>query len=373
MRSPAALSQPLSRNFTDSGPFGGDFSVFRDEVFTIDVTLGTPAKKYNATLDYHWSYSFFFSAGHPEWPCVIPMDGGMPWRRDYIPKASASAVKSTPLPFSGFDLEQPYVPEGCPQDFTSHSDIMWTDTLKIGPHSFQFPFAYYTDTWGNLDFFWPSDAILGLGRVYDSTNPTNQCGIYQVLEHLPKNVVTVYFDSNETSNAELNGLVTLGGVDALNCDHKWSSVPTVQDGWNNGWSVYVTTFSYGKKFAIKQRTVAILKATTALITAPPNVVDYVVVQAGAEYDFKSDTYQLPCSTIGTLPDMVFQLGTFEYRLPDKDYIRQLPSNKPGQCTLMLDEGDYVEDKWTLGSTFGRSYCTLFDYDTNKIGFAKVLH
>lgn len=77
-------------------------------------------------------------------------------------------------------------------------------------------------------------------------------------------------------------------------------------------------FSYGKSFAVKKQTVAILKATTALITAPPNVVDYVVVQTGAEYDWKSDTYQLPCSRIGTLPDMVFQLGTFEYRLPGKE-------------------------------------------------------
>ncbi|KAH7724779.1 hypothetical protein AAVH_07647 [Aphelenchoides avenae] len=67
------------------------------------------------------------------------------------------------------------------------------------------------------------------------------------------------------------------------------------------------------------------------------------------------------------------MGTFEYRLPDKDYVRRLPSNKLDQCTLMLDGGDYVEDRWTLGTAFGRPYCTLFNYDTNKIGFAKVLH
>ncbi|KAH7701484.1 Protein ASP-7 [Aphelenchoides avenae] len=255
---------------------------------------------------------------------------------------------------------------------------MYNDSLKIGSRSFQFPFAYYTDTWGNLDFAWPSDAILGIGRAFDSTDPVDQYGIYQLLNQLPKNVVTVYFDSKETSNAELNGQVTFGGVDTLNCDKTWNSIPSVA---YRGWSFYVTTFSYGKSFAVKKQTVAILKATTALITAPPNVVDYVVVQTGAEYDWKSDTYQLPCSRIGTLPDMVFQLGTFEYRLPGKERrydrydarIRQLPSNKPGQCTLMLDAGDYVEDQWTLGSTFGRSYCTLFDYDTTNIRFAKVLH
>ncbi|KAH7717777.1 Protein ASP-7, partial [Aphelenchoides avenae] len=245
----------------------------------------------------------------------------------------------------------------------------------IGPRSFKFPFAYYTDTWGNLDFDWPSDAILGIGRGFDSTDPTGQYGIYQILNQLPKNVVTVYFDSKETSNAELNGVVTFGGVDAVNCDSTWNNVPSVPD---RGWSFYVYhciehfRCSYGKDFAVKKQTVAILKATSALITAPPNVVDYVVVQTGAEYDWQSDTYQLPCSKIGTLPDIVFQLGTFEYRLPDKDYIRQLPSNKPGQCTLVLDGGDYVEDQWTLGSTFGRSYCTLFDYDTTNIAFAKVL-
>ncbi|KAH7709508.1 hypothetical protein AAVH_23207, partial [Aphelenchoides avenae] len=52
------------------------------------------------------------------------------------------------------------------------------------------------------------------------------------------------------------------------------------------------------------------------------MVDYVVLQTGAEYDNTSNTYQLPCSKVGTLPDMVFEMGTFAYRLPDKDYIRQ---------------------------------------------------
>ncbi|KAH7699688.1 Protein ASP-8, partial [Aphelenchoides avenae] len=240
----------------------------------------------------------------------------------------------------------------------------------VGSTSFNVAFIFIPDTWGNLDFYWPSDSILGLKRAYDITDPRDEYAIYGILSALPRNVATVYFDSKETSNAELNGQLTLGGVDTQNCNRTWDYVPAVPKTF--GWSVYVTQFSYGDKLRVKQRVLATLESTTALITAPPTIVDSIVEKTGAEYDFSSDSFIVPCVKVGTFPDMVFQMGAFEYRLPDKDYIRQLPHNRHGQCTLMLDGGNYVEDQWTLGSTFGRSYCTLFDYDKNRVGFAKVL-
>lgn len=50
-----------------------------------------------------------------------------------------------------------------------------------------------TDTWGNLDFYWPSDAILGLDRR-EKGEPTDEYAIYGILGGLPQKVVTVFFD-----------------------------------------------------------------------------------------------------------------------------------------------------------------------------------
>ncbi|KAH7720008.1 aspartic protease [Aphelenchoides avenae] len=325
-------AQPLVRNFTDSGPFD-DFGVFQDEIFTVEVLLGTPAKQFNVTLDYRWWQAFFFSAGHPKKQCKY---AGAPSRRDYDPRDSSSDVYDRP--FGGIGLGAPYVPHGCTTLFTENS-IMYNDTLTIGGASFNIPFLYITDTLGNLDSYWPSDAILGLNRR-EKGEPTDEYAIYGILGALPQNVVTVYFDSKEdTSTDMLNGQLTFGGIDAQNCASRWdycrNSIP--------------------------------LGAPT------PKVVDEVIAQTGAEYDFHTNAFFVPCAKVGTFPDMVFQFGTFEYRLPDKDYIRKLPHNHPGQCTLMLQGANFEEDMWRLGSTFGRSYCTLLDYDNERIGFAKVLY
>ncbi|KAH7727026.1 hypothetical protein AAVH_05250 [Aphelenchoides avenae] len=119
--------QPLARNFTDSGPFGDDYT-FADEILTVDITLGTPARKYNVTIDYGWGFSFFFNAGNTRSPCVIGSD--MPTRRWYNPKSSASAKPGLELPYGIGLEEQPYIPKDC---FTGPEEMedtvaMWTTT-----------------------------------------------------------------------------------------------------------------------------------------------------------------------------------------------------------------------------------------------------
>lgn len=64
-------------------------------------------------------------------------------------------------------------------------------------------------------------------------------------------------------------------------------------------------------------------AKSSFIGAPPSALDAVVKATGAEYDFKSDTYQVDCNKRGSMPDMVFQLPNMEYRLPAVDYAQKV--------------------------------------------------
>ncbi|KAH7693334.1 Protein ASP-7, partial [Aphelenchoides avenae] len=173
----------------------------------------------------------------------------------------------------------------------------------------------------------------------------------------------------ESSADLIGGRITFGGVDTQNCDSEWSYTPNA-DG--TGWSVS-TGFSYGSKLSMPKKVEAVLESVISVIIGLPNAVDYIVVFTGAEYDFKSDAYVLPCSKVGTLPDMVFELvGGFEVRVPDRDYIRELPSNTKDQCTLMLGGDSFSSDQWWLGTTFGRPYCMQLDFENRRVGFAKVL-
>lgn len=63
--------------------------------------------------------------------------------------------------------------------------------------------------------------------------------------------------------------------------------------------------------------------TTSYITAPQTVIDAVVKATGAEYDFKTDSYQVDCDKRASFPGIVFKLPTLEYHLPAVDYARRV--------------------------------------------------
>lgn len=87
--------------------------------------------------------------------------------------------------------------------------------------------------------------------------------------------------------------------------------------------VHGLRFSYGTTFRSKTNQMAWLKSTSALITGPPDALDYIVAATGASYNFRLDAFVRSCKGIDALPDMVFNLSGFEYRLPARDYIRQV--------------------------------------------------
>ncbi|KAH7718161.1 aspartyl protease-like protein [Aphelenchoides avenae] len=111
---------------------------------------------------------------------------------------------------------------------------------------------------------------------------------------------------------------------------------------------------------------------TSFIKAPKDAVDAVVKVTGAEYDFRTDTFQVDCDTRSSLPDFVFKEKALEYRVPAIDYARNL-SGSGKKCTLMISVNKSDEYEWYLGTSFFRSYCQLLDYATNTFSLAKALH
>ncbi|KAH7694822.1 hypothetical protein AAVH_38126, partial [Aphelenchoides avenae] len=107
----------------------------------------------------------------------------------------------------------------------------------IGSVSTSIPFVFITNAWGNLDFAWPSDAVLGLLHDQDGEG-LGQYAVYSIMSKLPLNTVIIYYDRKETASAQLNGQITFGGPDTQNCGGNWSFVQA--DRWR-GWWFNMTT------------------------------------------------------------------------------------------------------------------------------------
>ncbi|KAH7705941.1 aspartyl protease-like protein [Aphelenchoides avenae] len=112
--------------------------------------------------------------------------------------------------------------------------------------------------------------------------------------------------------------------------------------------------------------------TTSYITAPQAAIDAVVKATGAEYDFKTDTYQVDCDKRASFPDLVFKLTAMEYHLPAVDYARRRSASSQ-RCAFMFIPDEGHSAYWILGTSFFRPYCTLLDFKAKTFSLAKALH
>lgn len=66
---------------------------------------------------------------------------------------------------------------------------------------------------------------------------------------------------------------------------------------------------------------------SAYMYAPKQAKDGIISQLGAEYDPKTDVWYVDCNRMNTMPDMVFTMQGFEYRVAAKYYARRVSEIK----------------------------------------------
>ncbi|KAH7713769.1 ASP-1 protein, partial [Aphelenchoides avenae] len=128
-----------------------------------------------------------------------------------------------------------------------------------------------------------------------------------------------YFDKQ----SDKGGVLTLGGADTSNCDSEWTNIIPSSSAFFG--ELMIETVSI-KGQSIRSWQYAGIGLTTSFITAPQTAIDAVVKATSAEYDFKTDTYQVDCDKRASFPDLVFKLTAMEYHLPAVDYSRRVGYN-----------------------------------------------
>lgn len=114
---------------------------------------------------------------------------------------------------------------------------------------------------------------------------------------------------------------------------------------------------------------AILDSGTSFIVGPTIAVNKIASLAGAQYNSSAGVYTLSCTSLSNLPSIVFKINGVSYPLTPAQYVINMVSScvlgfiGDGEASITWDFG------WILGDVFMRPYYTVFDKESNRIGFA----
>ncbi|CEF70269.1 Aspartic peptidase family and Aspartic peptidase domain-containing protein [Strongyloides ratti] len=210
----------------------------------------------------------------------------------------------------------------------------------------------------------PADGILGLAFPsisVDGVVPPLFVANKQGL--LDKPVFTVYLKHDGAVVGQLGGVYTYGGIDTINCgpiiayqrltsatywEFKMDSITFGSASFRNGWNVISDT-------------------GTSLLAAPTTIADAIASAAGAIYASDYGAYMLNCSM--TIPDLNLVIGSKTYSIKGDKLIDDVGLGN-GQCMFGMFGMDIgMGLSFILGDPFIESYCNIYDFGNQRIGFA----
>lgn len=314
---------------------------FYNELYVVNVTLGTPAQTISLVTDTTF-------AG-----ISINSCGGMVSTNCYNSNLSSTYV------FKGLDRYN----ETIGQDvftlvgFTSKTQGFMLNNFD-GPN---ITFASNGQPFdGSLGLAWPSLAV-------NNVTPP----IQNLLSQFDKPVFSMFLErKGSNANGQAGGLLTLGAIDTQNCDSNVNYAPLTS---LSLWQFSVSGFSVGSYQKTKAMQVFVESSTT-LLGAPTDDFNAILKATNAVYDQGNDIYTLPCNSTG-LPDLQFTINKQVYSVSSKEYVIQ-DLFESSLCYLAIYDngnGGFGGPAWLLGDPFMRSYCTIFDVGNKQIGFANVKH
>ncbi|KAH7711418.1 Protein ASP-7, partial [Aphelenchoides avenae] len=292
----------------------------KDECYRIDVSIGTPPQKYRLTLDnamYDTIHVFSSNMPAPNSTCKS-VDIS---RKHFNPSASSTYVLDDEGEGEiGGEPYYPYEDPKCTKDPFGFSAQGFNDTVQIGSASvLSVPANLVVVIEAPLNPEWDADGFFGIQPpIFAFEDSFDTLSVF--LSSFARPSLTFYYARVDyfDQNNNKGGVLTFGGADTTNCDSKWTNLPA--SGAFIG-RLLMESFSINGK-SVRSWKYANIDVTTSYITAPQAAIDEVVKATGAEYDFKTDTYQVDCDKRASFPDMVFNLPGMEYHLPAVDYARR---------------------------------------------------
>ena len=204
------------------------------------------------------------------------------------------------------------------------------------------------------------DGILGLG--FDSISINNVPTVFHnAMEQgqLTSSMFAFYLGDNA------DGELTFGGYDESKFEgEELTWVPLSESTY---WRIDLDGVKIGG--FLSGPTDAIVDSGTSLITGPKKDITQIAKTIGATPTITGQ-WTVNCDALETMPDMAWTIAGKEYVVKGKDLVLQSGT----MCLLALMGMDFPAPgpQWILGDVFMRTYYTVFDYEGERVGFAKAI-
>ncbi|CBY07548.1 unnamed protein product [Oikopleura dioica] len=264
-----------------------------------------------------------------------------------------------------------------------------TDDIDIAPGSGgliakQATFAEAVEEPGITFLAAAFDGIMGL--AYPSISVNGATPIYnQLMEEGQVNGVFAFFvhrNSSKPGESDIGGEIAWGGVNPERFEGTfpdsfiWHEVSR-----QAYWQVNMGTVTVnGDGFVSDQPIVmceggcqGIVDSGTSLITGPTEITDQINKAIGA-IEFIAGEWLVICRNKPRMPTIDIYIDDVRYRMTPDDYVLTIEDQGQTQCIsafMGLDIPEPAGPLWILGDAFMGMKYTVFDFDTNRVGFAPL--
>lgn len=209
-----------------------------------------------------------------------------------------------------------------------------------------------------------------LGMAYPSISVSNVTPVFDTAmaaKLLPQNVFSFYISRDLT--AAVGGELILGGTDPQYYTGELHYVNVTRKAY---WQIGVTGIEVGNQLTLcKASCQAIVDTGTSLITGPVNEIRALQKAIGA-LPLIMGEYMIDCKKIPSLPVVSFNIGGKMYNLTGEDYVINESQKGIPICLsgfMAMDIPPPAGPLWILGDVFIGKYYTVFDRNTDRVGFA----
>uniref|UniRef100_A0AAY4BTQ6 pepsin A n=2 Tax=Denticeps clupeoides TaxID=299321 RepID=A0AAY4BTQ6_9TELE len=247
----------------------------------------------------------------------------------------------------------------------SMTGFLGSDTVEVG--GIQVPNQVFglSQTEAQFMYYMQADGILGLAyasEAVDGVLPVFNNMVQQSL--VPNSYFSVYLSRNSESGSE----VVFGGYDPSHYNGQLNWIPVSSQAY---WQISMDSITInGNVVACNGGCQAIVDTGTALIVGPDSDISNINNIVGATSSNNGEG-TVDCSSIGSMPDISFNINGISYSVPPSAYVSQ--SQYYG-CTTGFENSfsnGIGTGLWILGDVFIRENYVVFDLGSNYVGLAPL--